>query len=337
MIAGPGRRTIGIGLLASLLLIFSAGRGQPEQSAVLQPYLLVGESGQSVERTAKTLIGRLFMQDFEILAKYHPANDQDRYILVISHARLRRAVQSGGRAAALALVMRIAIHARGEMTYISIQEPRYWGNAFLQDDYPAAAEHIENFRRKLLAVMPKLRGRFNRSYGGHYTKPLTADDLRTYSYKRRSEGLADLAPLAVFDSFDEAVAAVEEKLGAAPGYNLVFKVQVPGREQMLFGVAISAEPGDSALLALPVPDDPDLTASLPLELLLADNTVYMLPIRYRAPLAAPGDPKADIPPPQVATGRLYRESDGRPSFAVNVRPEYCLAVAHTDATASVSY
>ncbi len=136
--------------------------------------------------------------------------------------------------------------------------------------------------------MPRLRGRFNRSYGGHYTKPLTAGDLRTYRYKRRSEGLDDLAPLATFGSFGEAVAAVEEKLGATPGYDLVFKIQVPGREQMLFGVAISAEPGDADLLALPVPDDPDLTASLPLELLLADNTVYMLPIQYRVPLAAPG-------------------------------------------------
>ncbi len=255
---------------------------------MLQPYLLVGESGQSVERTAKTLIGRLFMQDFDILAKYHPANDPDRYVLVISHNRLRRAVETGGQTAALALVMRIAIHAREEMTYISIQEPRYWGNAFLQDDYPAAAEHMENFRRLLLGVMPRLRGRFNRSYGGHYTRPLTAGDLRKYRFKRRSEGLDDLTPLVTFGSFSEAVLAVEEKLGAAPGCDLVFKVQVPNREQMLFGVAISAEPGETELLTLPVPDEPDLTASLPLELLLADNTVYMLPIRYRVPLAAPG-------------------------------------------------
>ena len=48
--------------------------------------------------------------------------------------------------------------------------------------------------------------------------------------------------LATYDSYEEAVAAVEKGLAAkAGGASKVYRIDVPGKKQTLFGVAMSSE------------------------------------------------------------------------------------------------
>ncbi|UCH63676.1 MAG: hypothetical protein JSU77_04305 [Fidelibacterota bacterium] len=279
-------------LAAALFLYTSCGAGRtaaprPQDSNYLEPYILIGESGKSVKRTASDIIGRLFMQNFQILGKYAPADDPGRFVIVVTNPDLLNAVQGSKPAAALAAVVRIAITREGEMTYVSCQNPDYWASACLQEDYLSAAEPIALFKQDLLAAMPRMRGRFNRPFGNSQGHPLTAEALHDYRFQRGAESLNDLVNLAIFDSFEGAVAAIEKRLAASRLITKVFGMTVPGRQVMLFGLALGGDSGEKRILTLLDADRLKRTASLPYELLVSGNRVAMLPVRFRLPLSFP--------------------------------------------------
>lgn len=260
----------------------------------LEPYILIGESGKSVKLTAKELIGRLFMRNIEILGKYHPAGDPNRYVIVVTDPNLLAVASSRKETAGYLAAMRIAITRVGELTYVSCQEPEYWAQAYLQEDYPAVADQLATFRRKLLRAMPKMRGRFMRPYGGNAARPLTPAKLRTYHYRRRTESLEDVITLATFNSFEEAVAAMKTGLEASPTLEAVFEVAVPGKQVRLYGISLEGNLGEQWILDLLEVDQFRHTCALPYELLVTGNRVVMLPVRYRLPLHSPSMTKKNF-------------------------------------------
>ena len=99
-----------------LLLLLLVQPASPQDMGPLQPYFLIGESGKSVERTAKELIGRLFMRNIEILGKYHPAGDPHRYVIVVTGPNLLAVAGRGKETGGYLAAMRIAITEVGELT-----------------------------------------------------------------------------------------------------------------------------------------------------------------------------------------------------------------------------
>ena len=281
-----------LSLAAMLLMSASCGAGRTSGTLLpdsnhLEPYILIGESGRSIERTASDVIGRLFMRNFEILGKYAPANDPGRFVIVVTNRDLLKAVQGSKPAAAFTAAVRIAITGDGEMTYVSCQNPDYWANALLQEDYLSAADQIARFKQELLGAMPRLRGRFNRPFGGSRNRPLTPEGLRTYRFRRRAESFDDRVTLASFNSFEEAVAAIEKRLADSRELTKVFEKTVPGRQVKLYGLALGGDAGEKRILALLDTGKIKCTASLPYEMLVLENRVVMLPVRFRLPLSFP--------------------------------------------------
>lgn len=255
--------------------------------APLEPYILIGESGKSIERTSKDIIGRLFMRNFEILGKYSPADDPDRYVIVVTNRDLLKVVDSDDNSALLVAAMRIAITRAGELTYVSCQNPEYWANAYLRHSYPSAAQHIIKFKRDVLKAMPPMRGRFNRPYGGSSTRPLSPAALREYRYRRRTASLDDIVTLATFSSFEAAITAIERGLDASEHVSKVFEKRISGRPMKLYGLALGSVSGERRIFALLDNSDMKRTAGLPYEIIVSGNQVLMLPVRYRLPLSFP--------------------------------------------------
>ncbi len=260
---------------------------RPQDSNYLEPYFLIGESGRSVKRTASDIIGRLFMRNFEVLGKYAPADDPSRFVIVVTNRDLLNAVQGSKPAAAFAAAVRIAITREREMTYVSCQDLDYWASAYLREDYLSAAEQITRFKQDLLAAMPRMRGRFDRPFGGSRGRPLTPEALRNYRFQRRAESLDDLVTLATFDSFKEAVAAIEKRLAVSREITKVFEKAVPGRQAKLYGLALGGDSGEKQIVTLLDVEKTKRTASLPYEMLVLENRVVMLPVRFRLPLSFP--------------------------------------------------
>ncbi|MFC1484254.1 hypothetical protein ACFL5M_03615 [Candidatus Neomarinimicrobiota bacterium] len=253
----------------------------------IEPYILLGESGKSVDITAKKIIGRFFMQNIEVLGKYSPANDPDRYVLVVTHPELQKAVRSDHPASAFTAVIRIGITTEGQMTYVSCQNPEYWANAFLQETYVEYADNFICMKGYLLDAMPKMRGRFRRTFGGNQVDGLTLEEVRQYQYNRRAESLENVITLIRFDSYQQAVANLDQRMETSISIEKVFELEFPEQEFKLIGIALKNPPLERRILEQLDSDKLKRTASLPLEILVEGKRVLMLSPRYRLPLSFP--------------------------------------------------
>ena len=258
-----------------------------EEVVGLEPYILVGESGRSGERTASDIIGQLFMRNHQILGRYNPAGDPNRFVIVVANRYLLPTVAEYQPTVAFAVATRIAVTQEDDLTWVSYQNPEYWANALYQEDYPAVSAGILAFKQDLMEIMPRMRGLLNRPFGGSSGQPLTPEALRTYRYNRQSESLDDLVVLAEFNSFDEALATVDNRLADSQELSKVFELTVPGLDARLYGIALGGETGDQEIIALLEEGGLERSASLPYELLVLENKVVMLPVRYRLPLSFP--------------------------------------------------
>ncbi len=252
----------------------------------IQPYIVIGESGKSVQRTAKSMVGKFFMNDIKIIGRYYPLDNDSVHIMVVTVPALQRAVKDMGPVALLATVQRIAIVASGEMTYLTMQNPVWWGNAYLGEHFLEAEPAFKRFTETIMKSMPRLRGRFN-IHSGNSKTPLYEDGLWDYRYSRRSESLLDTVTLAQFDSYAAAVMATEIGLNREDGIDEVFHIEHTHKDAKLYGISLGGSIDNAAFIdRLPV-DKPLYYPALPLEILVDGNRVVMLAPRFRIALSGP--------------------------------------------------
>ena len=61
-------------------------------------------------------------------------------------------------------------------TEISLQNPEYWGNAYLQDEYPVAESTVKELISRILVAFGS--GSSNKAFGS--SQEFSAEDLREY-------------------------------------------------------------------------------------------------------------------------------------------------------------
>lgn len=266
--------------LSVLLLSIALG-----DNSFVEPYILIGETGKSVSDTEGDLVEAFFMNNIEILGRYSPADDPHRFVIAVTNRDLMKAVKRGKPSAAHAAVMRVAITEEGEMTYVTCQNPEYWGNAYFQDDYPKVAKNIDAFKEKLMRAMPKMRGRFNRQFGSN--RKFTAEDMRRYRYMFGMPYFEDSVKLGAFGSYEEAVETIERNLQTSSVCKKVFEKEIPDSRIKLYGIGLTSERGEAYFL--PIIDVAKMkhTAAFPYDMLVIDNEVYMLHGRFRIAASFP--------------------------------------------------
>ena len=83
-------------------------------------------------------------------------------------------------------------------------------------------------------------------YGG---KGSTAAKMRKYHYMFSMEYFDEPSVLAEFASYEEAIAAVEAGLASkSEGVSKVYRVDVPGKQEAVFGVALAGKPGTTKII-----------------------------------------------------------------------------------------
>ena len=270
------------------ILVLMAVPVRPQSGGGLQPYILVGESGRSLKRTSGDIVARLFLLNYRLLGQYHPGGDPNREVLVMTHPALLRSAAMEPLNGMLTAVCRIAIHERGGLTYVYVQNMTYWARAAFRGSYPAVEPAMETFMRAFVGALPRFRGQFNRPYGGNRRQPVSPQRLLDYKFSRRSEGLDDKQLIAGFPSQQEAVAAVRRVLTLDPHLNDLFTLESNDGSATIIGFSNSGLEGEKYLLAILEVDDLDYAAAFPLELLVSGGQVFVLPLRYRLPLGSPG-------------------------------------------------
>jgi len=266
-------RTIVSVVLASLVLFTMTATAQAEG---LKPFVLGTEPQQAdLEQAAAAAKTALQGQGFEVAGSYAPYPNAV-VIVVTSEALKANATKSdfGGYGAG----MRVAVTKVKDKLQVSYTNPSYWAAAYRMKG------NLEEVKAKLAAALGK-----QKEYGSE--DGITEKKLRKYNYMMgmaKFDSLGD-HELAQFKSYQEAVNAVEAGLAAGKaGVTKVYRIDIPGKEEAVFGVAITKGKGaDKYIMDYIDFGDVKSTAHLPYEILVSGNKVYHLFAKFRIAISFP--------------------------------------------------
>jgi len=269
-------------LVIMLIMAFGVGGDTPN----LKPYIMAYETNNSLTEIRTSLKTNLKSEGFTILGEYKPANDANRWLIVVGSSDLTSAVQKVGGLTGFAAALRVAITKEAGVWKISYTNPTYWGNAYFRDDFPKVQSNYNRVASKFMAAMKKSGTYKGTTFGSE--KGVELDDLRDYQYMMGMPDFDDVEELEDFDSFNAAVAKIDANLAKGiSGLKKVYSIKIPGKNLKLYGIALSGSDGESSFLPKIDLGSPKHTAFLPYEILVNDDEVVMLHGRFRIAVAFP--------------------------------------------------
>lgn len=243
----------------------------------LKPFILAWTEAGEPREVAAAVAQRLGAAGFQVAGSYSPYPGAT--ILAVTDETLKaEAARSpfGGYGAA----QRVAVTRVGAETQVSYTNPRYMAAA-----YRMAGDLSE--------VAVRLEGALGRRQEFGPDEGLPAEDLRSYRYMFGMERFTDPNLLAEHPSHAKALEVVERNLAAgASGVRKVYRIDIPGKDETVFGVAMTGKDGDEQRDDAYIMREIDFkplrsTAHLPYELLVSDGKVYALSARFRIAIDFP--------------------------------------------------
>ena len=255
--------------IVGMMCILSAGNALAGD--LLMPFVLAYKTTGDVNAVAGDVKGKLAGAGFEVVGEYSPY--AGAHVIGVTNGALKgHAAKSerGGYGA----VQRVAITKNGDDIEVSYTNPVYMAAAYRM------ASDLADIRAALEGALGA-----EMDYGSE--KDLTADDLRKYHYTVMMEYFDDPSDLAEYDSYDEAVKAVEDSLASGLGATAkVWRVDLPGKDETVFGVALKGKDGedcsgDEFVMSRVDKASPRSTAHLPYEILVTGENAEALYARFR--------------------------------------------------------
>jgi hypothetical protein len=247
----------------ALCVAFTATAEEPRY----KPFVLVTRGPGDVEKVVEEVKAKLAAAGFELVGSYRPY--EGAVILAVTSEELKSAASKqefGGYAAA----QRVTVTKVGDEVQVAYTNPIYMGHAYrLSADLAPIASRLASALGK----------------GEEYGPPegLTAKDLRGYHYMFRMQYFDDPSRLGKFESRAAAIEAIEAGLAAARGgATKVYRIDLPGGKETVFGVALTDGCSGDAHIMKEIDFKPlRSTGHLPYEVLVSGSSVYALYGRFR--------------------------------------------------------
>ena len=264
---------------------------------LLKPFVLASKGPGTLAAKTDAAKAALTANGFTVVGTYSPYPAAT--ILIVTSDELKKNAgesEHGGFGA----VQRVALtKVKGDIQ-VSYTNPVYMANVYrMKSDLQDVATKLEKTLGKA------------EEFGA---KGMTASKARKYHYMFGMEYFNEPSVLAEYGSYEEAIAAVEAGLAAkSEGVSKVYRVDIPGKHEAVFGVAMAGKPGSTKVTKevapgqdeqfgtqmtgapeadqyiMSVVDFGDLkaTAHLPYEILVSDKKVYALYGRFRIAINFP--------------------------------------------------
>jgi len=260
--------------LSGALLALSFGSAFADET--LKPFVLAYKTTGDIQAVADEVKGKVTGAGFEVVGSYSPYDGA--IVMAITDNDLKKTAASsdmGGYEAA----QRVTVTKVGDEVQVSYTNPVYYANAYRNDDLSGAEAALKSLETAL----------GNTETYGTGDKQLTAKDLRKFHYMFGMEYFSDPSNLAQYDSYDKAVAAVEEGLAQGRGgAHKVYRIDIPGKQQTVFGVSLTDGcSGDQYIMSRVDKDPIRSTGHLPYEILVNGGDVYALYARFRIAISWP--------------------------------------------------
>jgi len=247
-------------------------------AAEMKPFVLASTSSGEVADKVDSVKKSLESNGFEVVGEYSPYDTA--YIIVVTNADLKKAGASNERAGYVA-AQRVSITKVGDEVQVAYTNPAYM----------AAAYHAKGDMSSVRNALKNALGDM-KEYGP--AEGMTAEDLEDYHYTFGMEYFDEPYLLADYNSHKDAVAAVEKGLAAHKGGTTkVYRIDIPGTKQTLFGVSMKAgENGNKYMDEKFIMSEIDFkpvrsTAHLPYDMLVNGGEVEALHARFRIAINFP--------------------------------------------------
>lgn len=250
-----------------------------------QPFVLASVNDNGLEEQTNTTINLLTRAGFAVVGRYSPIENAN-VLVVTSPELLKNAAASakGGYAAG----QRVSVTEKDGKTEVAFVNPLYIQYAYrmesdMQGVYDALSAALGN----------------QESYGAE--KEMTAKKLGKYHYMAMMPYFDDPMKLGSFDTHEAAVSAVADGLAVAnDALSLVYRIDIPGTDQTVFGVGMKAvseekkemEIDESHQLAIVDFEGYSKVAYFPYEILVVGNNVEALEMKFRMAVHFPDLPMA---------------------------------------------
>jgi hypothetical protein len=248
---------------AFLMMVSSAGAAEN----VLKPYVLAWTGAGTIEKKLGEVKTSITGQGFQVVGEYSPY--KRAHVVVVTSDALKKAAAKSDFGAYGAAV-RISLTEAGSSLQIAYTNPLYTAEAYrMKEPLSTVAAGLEKALGK--------KAEFGSKEG------LKASKLRKYHYMIMMPYFTDQVKLASYGSQEEALKAVEANLAAHKGGTVrVYRIDLPGKKESVFGIGLSEGDGADARV-MKIVDIGELkhTAHLPYEIVVSNGSVYMLPGKFR--------------------------------------------------------
>lgn len=215
------------GIFLAVLFLVGINAAFADEDQLYKPFVLASRGAGSL--TAKTDAAKAALTEngFTIVGTYAPY--PSAMILIVTSDEMKKNAaesENGGFGAA----QRVAITKVKNEIQVSYTNPVYMASAY----------RMKGDLHEVYAKLEKALGKVE-EYGG---KGATAAKMRKYHYMFGMEYFTEPSILAEYNSHEEAIAAVEAGLAAkAEGISKVYRIDIPGKQESVFGVAMAGKPG----------------------------------------------------------------------------------------------
>ncbi len=267
-------------VVAVIISLASSVAGAADKTAVnkMKPFILGSTSTGTVANTVAEVKKSLTANGFAVAGEYSPY--EAAHIIVVTNKVLKKAAATHKRAG-YAAGQRVTVTKVGDQVQVAYTNPAYMAVAYqINSDVSAVTASLKT---ALGAV---------KEYGS--AKGLSVKKLKKYHYTFGMEYFDEPYSLASYDNYQKAVAAVEKGLAAKEGgATKVYRIDIPGTKQTVFGVAMSSESTNNKYM-----DDGFImteidfkevrsTGHLPYEILVSGDEVEALHARFRIAMNFP--------------------------------------------------
>ena len=246
---------------------------------IYKPFVVASVGPGTLAETTQATLTSLTEAGFEVVGQYSPVDDTN--IIVVTNDELKKVAAMSDRGG-YAAGQRVSVSEADGNVEVSFVNPVYiqYGYRLAGDMQPVAdslSETLGNVR-----------------FCGGGDKKTTASKLGKYHYTIGMQYFDDPSELGSFNSYEEAVAAVEKGLAkSADALTQVYRIDIPGKQQTVFGVGMKMTNEDEkdidSAFQMSIVDFEGCKkrAYFPYEVLVNGKNVEALHMRFRMALHFP--------------------------------------------------
>ena len=239
----------------------------------LRPFILGIKTEGDLQAVAKAAKKRLKSNGLDVVGSYSP---QTNTVIIVATNKTMKQHAAKSEYGGYGAAVRISVTKMGDEVQVSYTNPNYL-NA------------IYRMKGSLSGIAGKLATALGKTKTFGSKEGIKDSDLRDWHYMFGMPYFDDPIELAEHDSYQAAVNKVASNLkSGTAGLTQVYRIDIPGKEETVFGVAISQGKGaDQTIMSTIDVEKHKHTAHLPYELLVSGDTVYTLNGKFRIAISFP--------------------------------------------------